>query len=294
MKVATLNSVGFQGSAIAPAEVEVTYGDSLAGGPGSAIEPARHVQVRALHDHRGGIAPWFMQVLGFGDQTVAAMATATLAPSQNNCIAIPLGMCSQGAAPGYGLVKGHWYDGGFANQDNLTGSFNWIDFSPPGGWGERAARHPARAPAPAPSPPASQVGQPGAIQSIRNAWNTRFGIYHPSMSPSDGVPDLTGYAYRAKNWPSQQDALADFLARRAGHSPYGASVNDGNTLTGLDVKPNSSNVLQAPALATSGADRRLVIAPIIDCAGLCQQPDRPGPGLGLRAHAAPASTTTPA
>jgi hypothetical protein len=114
------------------------------------------------------------------------------------------------------------------------------------------------------------VGNPGAIQSIRNAWNTRFGIYAPSMSPSDGVPDMTGYAYRATNWPNPvpQNALPDFLARRAIHAPYGTSVNDGNTVTGLDVKPNSSTVLQAPALATAGADRRLVVAPVINCAGL--------------------------
>jgi len=64
--------------------------------------------------NRTGIVMWFMQVMGFGNQTVAAEAVATLAPSQTAC-AIPMGMCKQGPAPSFGFVVGKWYSGKFGS-----------------------------------------------------------------------------------------------------------------------------------------------------------------------------------
>lgn len=272
--VATRNRVGFQGAAIDVGDVTVEFGTTLAGafaGAGGATADSKYVRCTIQET---GIGPWFMQVLGFGDQTVRAAATASLVPSQNNCIAIPIGMCSAGSAtssPPYGLQNGQWFGSGFSNNDSITGSFNWIDFSPPAG-GASELRDLLLGTGACTIATGSQVGNPGAIQSIRNAWNTRFGIYHPSMSssgPGSAVPDRSGYAYRALNWPSQANALDNFMAtRRPANQPYGTSVDNGNTITGLDVKPNGSTVLQPAALATQGADRRLAIVPIIDCAGL--------------------------
>lgn len=272
--VATRNRVGFQGAAIDVGDVTVEFGTTLAGGfvsAGSATADSRYVRCTIQET---GITPWLMQVLGFGDQTVRAAATASLVPSQSNCIAIPIGMCSAGSAtstPPYGLQNGQWFGSGFSNEDSITGSFNWIDFSPPAG-GASELRDLLLGTGACTIATGSQVGNPGAITSIRNAWNTRFGIYHPSMpssGPGAAVPDRSGYAYRALNWPSQANALDDFIAtRRPGNAAYGANVAAGNTLTGLDVKPNGSTVLQPAALATQGAERRLAIVPIIDCAGL--------------------------
>ncbi|MBA2724224.1 MAG: hypothetical protein H0W48_01625 [Methylibium sp.] len=273
--VASRNRVGFQGAAIDAGDVSVEFGTTLTGGfvgAGAATADAKYVRCTIQET---GITPWFMQVLGFGDQTVRALATASLVPSQNNCIAIPIGMCSAGSAaasPPYGLQRGQWFGSGFSNSDSLTGSFNWIDFSPPAG-GASELRDLLLGSGACTIATGSQVGNPGAIQSIRRAWNTRFGIYHPSMSssgPGAAVPDRSGYAYRALNWPSQANALTDFIAnRRSANAPYGSpGVVSGNTLTGLDVGPNGSTVLQPPALATQGAERRLAIVPIIDCAGL--------------------------
>jgi Flp pilus assembly protein TadG len=270
MLVATRNRVGFQAGTIDGQDVTIQFGTSLAGGawlPAASNPSATSVYVRCTLQETG-ITPWFMQVLGFGDQTVAALATATLAHSETNCIAIPLAMCSAGPAPTYGLNPGQWYNGGFSNDENLTGSFNWVDFSPPSG-GASELRDLLLGSGACTVSVGSQVGNPGAIQSIRRAWNTRFGVYHPSINPATAVPDRSGYAYRPLNWPSQANALADFLpARRTVNAPYGnPDAQAGNTITGLAVQ-NNSTVLQANALAATGADRRLVVAPIVDCAGL--------------------------
>ena len=269
--VATRNRVGFQGGPIAAANVTVQFGTALNSGAwlsAASIPPASSKYVRCTIAETG-ITPWFMQVLGFGDQSVQALATATLAPSQNSCTAIPIGMCSAGSAPTYGLVRGQWYNGGLDNADSLSGSFNWIDFSPPsGGASELSAALLGSGACTVAA--GTSVGATGAIQSLRKAWNTRFGIYEPSIpstGPTSPVPDRSGYSYTPQNWPSRSNAADDLVnVRRPVNTPYGTSVADGNTITGLDVKPAGSTVLQPAALTTRGADRRFVTAPIVNCA----------------------------
>jgi len=268
--VATRNRVGFQAGTVDAQNVTIQFGTSLSSGAWltAASNPSAASAYVRCTIRETGITPWFMQVLGFGDQTVSALATATLARSETNCIAIPLAMCSAGPAPTYGLTPGQWYNGGFSNGESLTGSFNWVDFSPPAG-GASEIRNLLMGTGACTVSVGSQVGNPGAIQSIRNAWNTRFGIYHPSINPAAAAPDRSGYAYRPANWPSRANALADFLpTRRPANAPYGnPGAQAGNTVTGLSVQ-NNSTVLQANALAAAGADRRLVVAPIVNCAGL--------------------------
>ena len=95
-----------------------------------------------------------MQVLGFGNQTVNALATATLAPAQTNC-AVPMALCTLpgGSAPDYGYVVGNWYSMDFSDTGgnaNYTGNFRWVDFDPSSsttrllGWRRPGACLPAR------------------------------------------------------------------------------------------------------------------------------------------------------
>lgn len=268
--VAQRNRVGFQGAAIANGAVTVEFGTSLSGGAwltaGSNPPPtARFVRCTIP---QAGIMPWFMQVLGFGAQTVSSAATASLVPSQAACNGLPMAMCSQGGAPSFGLVPGNWYNGGFSNSGQLTGSFAWIDYTPPMG-GASELSGVLAGPGACLSTIGSSVGATGVTASVNRQWNTRFGIYHPSEDPNGPVPDRSGYAYRPTNWPSQSNALPNFLnTRRPANSPYGVpGVNNGNTITGLSVSPNGSTVLQAGQLATRGANRRIVSAPIVNCAG---------------------------
>jgi hypothetical protein len=199
---------------------------------------------------------------------VSSMATATLAPSQSNC-GIPLGICSRGPAsmsPPFGLVPGQWINGRFDSGGGLTGSFNWIDFTPPGGGASELGdllRGNGMCNLNVPTP----VGQSGILgNSAARAWNTRFGLY---QSGGDNVtatpPDFTGYAYTAVNWPSQSNALADFRARRSAHANYGSDVAAGNAATGLSLSNAYNPVTSVMQHTQYGADRRIVVAPIVNC-----------------------------
>jgi hypothetical protein len=101
------------------------------------------------------------------------------------------------------------------------------------------------------------------------AWNSRFGLYQGGAgSPiniNSAPPDRTGYAYTAVNWPSQNNALENFYAKRSVNASYGATVAQGNTLTGLSLTNAYNPTTRPDQHAEKGADRRLVTAPIVNC-----------------------------
>ena len=119
------------------------------------------------------------------------------------------------------------------------------------------------------------IGTSGAKFSAALEWNSRFGLYkNGAGNPKIGnaAPDLSGYSYTAKNWPSRSNAAPDFLQRRATHRSYGDTtdtVNSGDTITGLNIKggykSNDMGTYAAGpnALATHGGSRRLVHAPFV-------------------------------
>jgi hypothetical protein len=268
--VGQMNKVDFQGSAISNSEISVSFGTALSSGSGwvgagAASPSSKYVRCTLT---RGGIAPWFMQVLGFGPQTVSSLATATLAPAQTNC-AIPLAVCSQGpaaASPPFRLTAGQWINGRFGAGGGATGSFNWIDFTPPAG-GENELTGLLEGNGVCTLDIPHRVGQPGIMgNAAARAWNTRFGLYQTgSTTVTTAPPDFTGYSYTPTNWPSQADALADFRSKRNAHAPYGTDVANGNSITGLSLS-NAYNPTTTVLQHTQyGADRRLVVAPIVNC-----------------------------
>lgn len=266
--VAERNTVNFQGTPIAAADVTLEYSDSLTGSwTSSGTAPGNAKYVRCTIQHTG-IQPYFMQFVGAGNQTVSAFATATLAPAQTNC-AIPLGMCSAGSAtdtPPFGLTPGQWMNGRFSSGGGLTGSFNWIDFTPPsGGESELAAQLTGSGVCSLNIP--TPVGQPGAMgNAAAKAWNTRFGLYQGSYNRSNAPPDFTGYAYTPFDWPAQSNALANFRSKRTTFTPYGTSVANGNTISGLSISNAYNPVTTTAQHQASGADRRLAVSPIVNCA----------------------------
>ncbi len=152
----------------------------------------------------------------------------------------------------------------------MTGNFGWIDFSPPAG-GANELDALLEGTGACTVAPGAQVGQRAPFRRWRTRGIPDLAFMHPSV-PSSGatspVPDRSGYPYTGVNWPSQSNATPDFLgSRRPANAPYGVDVNAGNTLTGLSVGPPSSTVRQAAGLAATGADRRIVPVPIIQCAG---------------------------
>lgn len=235
-----------------------------------------------------GIVPLFMQVLGAGAQTVSSEAVASLAPSQTNC-AIPLGICTQGGgAPSYGLTPGQWYSSKFdpGGPNDPTGNFNWIDFNPGsptpgcsgGGAGELACIIQGAGACSLPSA-GTQVGQTGAANSLSSAWNTRFGLYQGGggVSTNDltgAVPDSTGFSYNPTSWPNAapQNALSGTASSGTSKS-FRLSRESHDAFQGPGLPGYSS--ASSTQLSSYGADRRLAIAPIVDCAGWTTSQTRP-------------------
>jgi Flp pilus assembly protein TadG len=285
------NDRDFQSSAVTIAPEDVKFSTTLAPNSsylsiaGGADPASQYVMCTARST---GIIPLFMGVLGIGAQNVSATAVATLAPAQTNC-AIPMALCSHGSStssPPYGLVVGQWYGGRFGAGGGATGNFNWVDFTPPaGGASEVTALLTGSGVCNMNvTNPVGEGGVLGAAGAV--AFNTRFGLYksgggNPQIG--DAPPDYTGYAYTSDavlgttgcspssatkpcTWPSGSDALSDFYTQRNTHTPYGSTVAAGNAMTGLGIS-NSYGAAQSSALASHGADRRLVISPIVNCAG---------------------------
>ena len=281
------NNVGFQAGAAGITAADMYFSDRLSNNTttfpfgyvsSAAANPATAKYVMCARSV-GGIASWFMQVLQSflggtsNPSTVGAWATATTAPAQTNC-GVPIGVCKLGPAPSYGLTAGQWISGRFDAGGGATGSFNWIDFSPPsGGASELGALLSGQGQCNLNV--TTPVGQTGVLgNAAAKSWNSRFGLYqggggNPSLTTAP--PDYTGYSYTPSNWPSQSNAYADFQAKRSAFASYGDTtdtVSAGNTITGLSVS-NGYNVAthgSSGQLGTNGADRRVVTAPIVDCA----------------------------
>ena len=303
-KVAAMNRVGFQAAAIANGDTTVTFGTTLAGGSwlpaGSATGNSKYVRCEV---QQTGIAPWFMQVLGIGPQTVSALATASLVPSGLSSCPMPMALCTQpggNAGNEYGYVIGNWYGLGFretGGNANYTGNFRWVDFNPgsstPGCSGGGAQElscilsgpPPGGCTAPPPitgscagssngNPIAGCIGQTGNITSLQDAYNSRFGVYKNGggLNKNTAPMDRSGYAYSTENWTLGRQAysgasggLPNFAAARAAHL---RTQTQGETPT---VNPpifsnqyDYSSVLDHTA---SNRNRRIVPVPVVDCNG---------------------------
>jgi hypothetical protein len=110
------------------------------------------------------------------------------------------------------------------------------------------------------------------MQSLKDAWNSRFGLYKNggALDANTAPPDLTGYAYGPNNWPQGHDAYADYVSRQATFQSYGYPADTtaaGNQTTGLDVQ----NSFRTSASGSAGPhghgtqDRRVVAIPAVDC-----------------------------
>ena len=269
--VAARNNVGFQRASVTIASEDVRFSttftpnsDYLARTAG-ANPASRYAMCIA---RRNGVSPWFMHVLGAGANDVSAFAVATLMPSQSNC-AMPIGMCKLPAGtpanPFGGMTVGQWMTSKLSAS--ATGSFDWIDFTPPGGGANELAniiKGSGQCNLPAAGTP---VGEQGSINSLGKAWNTRFGLYKGGENLTTAPPDYTGYAYTPTSWPEKFNAYGgisatgypNYLSTSSQRLPY-----QGDSLSGLNMNGGYANSTQAE-LAASGSNRRLTTVPVVDC-----------------------------
>jgi len=280
--VARKNLVNFQGSAIVASNVSVTFGTDLKAGTtwmtastaGTAAPRPGYVRCTLT---RPGIAMFFMPLLGFGSQTVASLATAGLVPSQSSCV-VPVGLCAIGGATTapFGLTAGNWYNSS-ANE------WDWIGFA--GVTSETVLVDMLAGNGVCSVTVGQTVGKVSANgQSTASAWNTRFGLYKGKFTVSSAPPDFTGYAYNfpkpPANWTKNQSALADFMTRRTSYAPYGTTINAGNALTKLSLGGGYTVATSPGDYQQYGANRRLVIAPIVDCLPFSSNKTAPVLGWG--------------
>jgi len=183
-----------------------------------------------------------------------------------------------------------------------SGNFNWIDFSPPqGGASELAALLTGEGVCNLPDV-GTLVGQTGTAQSLSVAWNSRFGLYKSGAgnpSATTARPDYTGVAYTNSDFPGSVPAgKTETWPTRAGGSPGDPpQAYDGTTPTGAPINnylTESGPTRRTPyqmsdnpaavsnpytALPPTGGppshdqsgelQRRIVVAPVINCQSLC-------------------------
>jgi len=282
-----LNKANFQGTTAGIGAADITFSDSLIGAYSSAFAPVASAKYAKCVRTRGGMAPWMLQAMSAfsgnaayrANQAVFAQAVATRASAQANC-AIPVQIVPKGGGgpPDYGYAPGEWIPAIYNESNNNTaptpGHFGWANLD--GSTSASVLASEILGTGVCNVRTGDTVNTTGAKVSARDEWNTRFGLYkngagNPKID--NAPPDMTGYAYTAKNWPTQRGAAGDFLTRRATFRSYGDTVDTvaaGNTITGLSVSTGSyknsdmGTYAAGPrALATHGADRRLVLAPFV-------------------------------
>ena len=292
-----LNKVNFQSAdwsgtgKIVPANI--TFKDAAYG---VTAVPANARYAQCLYT-QGGIRMWLFQSMGaFAGSTdpaysstksVGALAVATRASAQTTC-PVPLGLKPKqgGTAPNYGFAVGEWVtllgsrvpNSGEIGWYNLDGSTSAAEtkreLGEPGYCGVRVN---------------DTLGTPGVKESVREVWNYRFGIYRSSdYDPSVNRPDYSGYVYTSTNWKNavpqnayagtaaagSHSTAANFKTKRLAFASYGTNVNNGDAITGLNIR-GGFNRLATPGVATScpdaarqhhcyGYSRRIVTVPIID------------------------------
>ena len=297
-----LNNVNFQsatwsGKGKIDDVLEITFKDAAYG---VTAVPASARYAQCQHS-QNGIQMWLFQSMGaFAGSTdpaysntksVGALAVATRASAQTTC-PVPLGLKPKlgGTAPNYGFAVGEWVtllgsrvpnsgEIGWYNLDGSTSaSETKAELGEPGRCGVRVG---------------DTLGTPGVKESVREVWNYRFGIYKTAdPGPSVNHPDYSGYVYTSTNWKNAvpQNAYAgtpaagshataaNFKTKRLAFASYdntGTSINNGDLITGLTMKPGGFKDLATPGVATScpdaahqhqcyGYSRRIVAVPVID------------------------------
>lgn len=249
--------VHFQRDRLDLARVAVEFSESMGGPWSTGGNPAATKYARCSYDDTG-IPLLLARALNVfraadapprTDAEVAAYAVARLAPGQSAC-AMPVAMCKAGPAPSFGLVPGKRYTAVQQTGQNQygTGNFGWLDFTPPNGGASELADL-ILGEGSCSIAPGTQVGAQGQINSLQQAWNTRFGVYSPGSqyTAAKAPPDYTGYSY-----PSGDNNYPLYMARAATRAPFQGSAGN-------------STILNSTQHAELGKSRRIVVTTVVDC-----------------------------
>ncbi len=287
------NRANFQSTALDPDLLEITFGTTNGPNDGSNYKSAADANpvtakfVKCNYP-MSGLPIYFMQMLNlwglgpFSTQTVSAMAVATREAPTASCI--PVAACAvAGGTPAnnYGHSVGEWLTA-YNGVSYGTGNFGWIDFTPPAGGASEVKAILAGNRQCNIAQIGDPVGQNGNLDTLQEAWNSRFGWYRHggAYSTAEAPPDKTGFAYSnlnadgtagGGNWPSGFNAYSgsssvpgqlNFIQARAVNKPYQVADDIPRGIKTNQYDPP----LNATQLNTLGrADRRLVAAPVVNC-----------------------------
>lgn len=283
--VGNINKVNFQGQPAGIVDAEITFSNTLVGAYSHAFAPVANARYAKCTHTKSGMAPWLLQAMSAfngnasfkATQGVAALGVATRTSAQSAC-AIPVQITPKagGAAPNYGFAPGEWIPSLYDESNNNTvptpGFFGWANLD--GSTNATATKDELLGTGFCNLRTGDTVGTSGKKFAASVEWNSRFGLYKGGANPdiNSATPDTTGYAYTAVNWPTQSNASADFLSKRATNRSYGDTVdtvNAGDAITGLNIKGGYKSAdmgtyaVGTQALATHGGDRRLVMGPVV-------------------------------
>lgn len=263
-----MNRVNFQAGTVNVQAENITFSEDLSGPyvtQGSA-DPNTAAFVQCSLP-LANIPVFFMRVLNplLTTQTVSARAVATLASSASTC-AIPVAVCrTAGGTSGnnFGLTVGQWLTQPVGPGSTYgTGNFGWIDFSPPAGGADEVADL-LTGSGQCALTVGAVVGESGNLGTAgERAWNTRFGVYQASGSPTTAPPDRTGFGYNDSNWPSRSNAYAgsgggvnNYIQSVAAYSPYQGPLTPGGAYSSItSAQHQAFNQL-----------RRVAVAPVVNC-----------------------------
>lgn len=259
-------------------------------------DPALAKYAQCQHT-QAGVRMWLLNIMGAftGDHTtfrdtqnVVASAVATRTSAQTTC-PVPIAMKPKpgGTAPNYGFTPGDWVTLIMAQNAAQGGQIGWANLDGSNNAAETQAELEGRCG----TRVGDTLGTPGVQSTVADVWNYRFGIYKNNSDIIAHRPDFTGYAYTAKNWPSQRSAYngprpaasteptaQNFITKRstfASCADTGTLVRvNGNSgtatcesITGLSL--NSFQNLASPGDTTGGhkqygSNRRVVTVPVIN------------------------------
>jgi hypothetical protein len=265
-----LNRVFFQSTPVQlSTDSSVTFTDSLSNPflpKGSVAKPSAIKFVKCTTS-LANVSNWFVQVLNVlpgnsvANASVSTMAVATISPAQTTC-AIPVFVCKAGTQvtppiAGQSYTRGQWIASKTGSPPSLldVGNFGWAALD--GSNNAKSIRDELTGNYCSLPAVGSSVGSPGNKLTDTGAWNSRFGIYANPYSQSADTPDFTGYAYTATQYPAG-NVYSDFVTRRSTFTPY-----QGDSITGINTKGTYSGTTYS-----AGADRRLALAPEVDCGQL--------------------------
>ncbi|KDB09558.1 hypothetical protein LIG30_1298 [Burkholderia sp. lig30] len=269
-----LNYAMFQRSAVQLlTDSNVTYSDSLSNPfvTKSAVSSPSSIKYAKCTTSVTNIANWFMQVLNFmpgvsiANAAVSATAVATVGAAQTTC-AIPVFLCQKSG----GHTPGEWLSALGNTTSWGSGNFGWAALDGSNSNSEvtnELTGNYCSLPA-----TGAQIGSPGQKAASADAWNTRFGIYGhgfkaPAAGTPDNTPDFTGATYNTATGVSQTsniygstDAYSRFVQDRLQNTLY-----QGDKTTQINT---GGTALGKSDYQTYGADRRIALAPEVDCSAL--------------------------